>query len=156
MVITSIAETKVSKTGADEITRMPKSQDANILDAASQGAASAVMIVSNIAGSLIAFLGFLAFINGVLSWGCELIGYEGITFQYLMGKIFIPLAWLMGVDNEDLELVGRLIGIKSFVNEFVAYAELGQIEHLISNRSKVRIIQKMIDCYLIDCFLCRP
>ncbi len=112
-------------------------KEANLIDAASQGAIGAVIIVANILGILIAYIAFTGFINGVLGWACKLVGAEGITFQYLLGKLFIPLAWLMGVDADDLEHVGRLIGIKTFINEFVAYGELGQIKHLISKRSKV-------------------
>ena len=96
--------------------------------------------MANIIGTLIAYLAFIGFINGVLGWLCDLVGWENITFQYLMGTTFIPLAWLMGVDEDDLEHVGQLIGIKSFINEFVAYQELSQIKHLISDRSRVSVI----------------
>lgn len=116
---------------------MPRGQEANILDAASQGASNAVFLVANIGGTLIAVLAFIAFINGLLGWTCHLIGYEGITFQYVIGKIFIPLSWLMGVDDQDLSQVGALVGIKSFVNEFAAYDELNKVGDLISARSKV-------------------
>lgn len=130
-------ETKKSRTAADAIEKIPRGQEANILDAASQGAVTAVFLVANIAGTLIAFLAFIGFINGVLGWCCELIGYDGITFQFVLGKIFIPLSWIMGVEAKDQEVVGALVGIKSFVNEFAAYDQLNKVEHLISARSKV-------------------
>ena len=93
--------------------------------------------VANIGGSLIAVLAFIAFVNGVLGWFCELIGYTEITIQKLLGYLFIPLAWLMGVETKDLQLVGELLGLKSFLNEFVAYSELNKISGQLSSRSKV-------------------
>ena len=108
----------------------------NILDAASQGAITAVFLVANIIGSLIAVLAFVAFINGILGFAGGLFDFGELTLEYIFGKIFIPLSWLMGVDNEDLETVGRLIGVKSFVNEFVAYSQLRDLEGAISERSK--------------------
>ena len=130
-------ETKKTKTSLETITNLPRGDEANLLDAASQGAVTAVYLVANIAASLIAVIAFVAFINGILAWFSILVGFEGITIQLILGKIFIPLAWLMGVDEADLELVGRLLGIKSFLNEFVAYSELAKISDQISPRSKV-------------------
>merc|ERR1711963_286471 len=57
----------------------------------------AVFLVGNIAGSLIAFLAFVAFLNGVLSWCGGLVGAPYLTFEWLLGWIFYPLAFVMGV-----------------------------------------------------------
>ena len=130
-------ETKKSKLSFESIGALPRGQEVNILDAASQGVSSVVLLVANIGASLIAVIAFIAFINGLLGWFCGLIGFHGVTIEYLLGLIFIPLAWLMGVENEDLIPVGELLGLKSFVNEFVAYSRLNAIEHSITNRSKV-------------------
>ena len=130
-------ETKKTKTTIENIDNLPKGQEANILDAASQGAVSAVFLVANIGGTLIAVLAFIGFINGLLGWLCLLVGYENVTIQFILGKIFMPIAWLMGVDSSDLEPVGQLLGIKSFVNEFVAYSTMNQIKDTLNERSKV-------------------
>ena len=121
----------------DSIEKLPKGQEANILDAASQGAVNAVFLVANIGGTLIAVLAFIAFINGMLSWFGGLVGYSNISLELILGKVFIPFAWLMGVENAELEKVGQLLGIKSFVNEFVAYSKLNEISANLSERSKV-------------------
>ena len=118
---------------------MPRGQEANVLDAASQGAANAVFLVANIGGTLIAVLAFIAFLNGMLSWFCSLIGYQDVTIELILGKLFIPFAWFMGVEYDNLELVGQLLGVKSFVNEFVAYSNLNKIQDQLSPRSKVSI-----------------
>ena len=52
---------------------------------------------------LIAVLAFIAFINGLLSWFCALVGYDGVTIEFILGKIFIPFAWFMGVEYDNLE-----------------------------------------------------
>jgi len=129
-------ETKKTKTSIDAIDKMPKGQEANVLDAASQGAANAVFLVANIGGTLIAVLAFIAFINGLLSWFCALVGYDGVTIEFILGKIFIPFAWFMGVEYDNLESVGQLLGVKSFVNEFVAYSNLNKIQDQLTERSK--------------------
>ena len=53
--------------------------------------------------ALIAVLAFIAFINGLLSWFCALVGYDGVTIEFILGKIFIPFAWFMGVEYDNLE-----------------------------------------------------
>lgn len=131
-------ETKATKSTLEAIDKAKPGQDsANVLDAASQGAASAVILVANIGGILIAVIAFIGFLNGVLTWFFGLVGLEEITIQLILGKIFIPLAWLMGVEDDNLESVGQLLGVKSFINEFVAYLELRDMSGELTERSKV-------------------
>ena len=72
-------------------------EDANVLDAAANGASQSVFLVGNIAGSLIAFLAFVAFLNGLLGWFGGLVGLPYLSFEFLLGWIFYPLAFIMGV-----------------------------------------------------------
>lgn len=130
-------ETKKSKTTAKDINfDNSSSEDSNVIDAAANGAVQAVVLVGNIIGSLIAFLAFVAFLNGLLAWFGGLVGFPFITFEWLLGWIFYPLAWLMGVDcvnhpdrpeefQDDCRNVAVLVGLKSIVNEFAAYDKLG-------------------------------
>jgi len=127
-------ETKKCKTTATDVGNV-KSSHVNILDAASQGAITGVFMVANIIGSLIAVLAFVAFVNGVLGFAGNLFEVEGLSLELIFGYVFYPLAWLLGVDAQDLQPVGRLLGIKSVVNEFVAYSELRTIRNSISERS---------------------
>ena len=64
------------------------------------GAITAVFLVANIAGSLIAVVAFIAFVNGILGWFGGLVGIAELSIELIFGYIFIPLAWLMGVDYE--------------------------------------------------------
>lgn len=135
-------ETKKSLTTAENLP-MQKSDDSNILDAAANGASQAVFLVGNIAGSLIAFLAFVAFLNGVLSWAGGLVGAPFLTFEWLLGWVFYPLAFIMGVpcgqreDNKEDEcrLVAVLVGLKTIVNEFAAYDRLRTVQASLSPRS---------------------
>ncbi|XP_016006995.2 sodium/nucleoside cotransporter 1 isoform X2 [Rousettus aegyptiacus] len=98
----------------------------NLLEAASSGAAISVRIVANIAANLIAFLSVLAFINAALSWFGGMVDIQGLSFQLICSYVLRPLAFLMGVAWEDCPVVAELLGIKLFLNEFVAYQELSQ------------------------------
>ena len=65
--------------------------------------------MANIAASLIAILAFVAFLNGILAWMGSLVHIDGLTFEWVLGKMFIPLAWLMGIDTE-VKLFINLLG----------------------------------------------
>jgi len=131
-------ETEKSKTKADNIT-IEEPQEANVLDAATQGATSAGLLVVNITAIVVAFIAFMAFLNSVVAFLGDLVGVSGLSFDFILGKIFIPLSFVMGVDWEDCEKVSRLIGIKTILNEFIAYRELGVLIEAgeISARSQV-------------------
>ena len=92
-------ETKKSKTTSSDI-KIEKGKEANVLDAASQGAMSGVYLVANIAAGLVAVLAFIAFLNGMLVWLGKLISIENLTFENILGKVFIPLAYIMGIPYE--------------------------------------------------------
>ncbi|XP_055606899.1 solute carrier family 28 member 3 [Uranotaenia lowii] len=118
-------ETEKSKTSSDNI-QMEKSEDSSILDAAANGANTATALILGIIANLIAFVSFIAFINGVLGWAGELVGLEDVSLENIFGTIFRPLAFVMGVPWDESYYVGKLIGIKSIVNEFVAYQRMGE------------------------------
>lgn len=118
-------ETKDSQTTSKNIV-MQKSESTSLLDAATNGAIQATELVLCIIANLIGFVAFIAFINGVFGYFGGLIGEPNLSLQLILGKVFIPIAWLIGVPVDDCEIVGQIIGIKSVVNEFVAFERLGQ------------------------------
>ncbi|GFG40537.1 hypothetical protein Cfor_06403, partial [Coptotermes formosanus] len=111
----------------------------SVLDAATKGAMLATQLVLGIIANLIAFVSFIAFFNGMLSWFGMLLGFEGLSLEFILGKVFIPLAWIMGVKWDECEEVARLVGIKTIVNEFVAYEQFGESKRagLLSPRSQL-------------------
>ncbi|KAG5885623.1 hypothetical protein JTB14_006169 [Gonioctena quinquepunctata] len=113
----------------------------SVLDAATKGTISAIGLVHGIVASVIAFLATVYMINGVLGWCGELVGFTDPSWslELIMGKIFIPISFIMGVPWDECESVGSLIGIKTMVNEFVAFERMHKMvnEGLISGRTKV-------------------
>ena len=96
----------------------------NAVDAAASGAADGLQLALNVAAMLLAFLALIALANGFLGWMGGLVGVEGITLEWLFGRAFAPLAWLIGVPWTDAIEVGSLLGIKIVANEFVAFQTL--------------------------------
>ncbi|XP_070541501.1 solute carrier family 28 member 3-like [Ptychodera flava] len=104
----------------------------NILEAAANGASDGLKVCVNVTGQLIAIISALAFIDAVLSWIGGMVDHPELTFTLICRYVLYPVAWLMGVDSEDCHIVAELVGIKTFLNEFVAYSRLAEY---IKNRS---------------------
>jgi len=109
-------------------------QDVNIFDAACRGAAEGVNLVINIAAMLICFIAFVALFNWVLSF-LPKAGGAPFTLERILGWCCAPLAWIMGVEWNDIGTVGMLIGKKTIINEFLAYVDLVKYKDVISQRS---------------------
>uniref|UniRef100_A0A8C6MJ13 Solute carrier family 28 member 3 n=1 Tax=Nothobranchius furzeri TaxID=105023 RepID=A0A8C6MJ13_NOTFU len=107
--------------------RLIKGESSNLLEAASQGASRAVGVVASIIANIIAFLALLAFFDSVLSWLGGMFDFPQLSFSLICSYIFMPLSFMMGVSWEDSFIVAELIGIKTFLNEFVAYQKLIQL-----------------------------
>jgi CNT family concentrative nucleoside transporter len=90
----------------------------NIIDAAARGAGDGLQLALNIAAMLIAFLALIAMCNGILS-------YFHITLQQIFGYVFSPVAWLLGVNYNDCQSIGNLLGTRLVLNEFIAFQQLG-------------------------------
>jgi len=101
--------------------------DVNVIDAAARGAGEGLGLALNVGAMLLAFLALIAMANALLGWAGGLVGLEGLSFQGLLGWILAPLAWFMGVPWVDAVTVGSLLGIKTVVNEFVAFLELSSL-----------------------------
>jgi pyrimidine nucleoside transport protein len=118
-------ETEESKTSSKNI-EFEKSPDNSVLDAASNGASQAINLILNIIANLVAFVAFITFADSILLWLTHLVGYDNVDIKFLLGKVFMPISWLIGIDWKDCEAVGNVIGTKTIVNEFVAFKLLGE------------------------------
>ncbi len=96
----------------------------NFVEAAANGASEGLSLALNVGAMLIAFVALMALFNYVLSLAGGLFGFPELSFQWILGKIFSPLVFLMGVPTSDLSIAGSLIGEKVILNEFVAYSSL--------------------------------
>lgn len=114
--------------------------DPNVMGAAARGASEGLHLALNVGAMMIAFIALVFLLNGVLGWAAALVGIEGLTLQAMLGWVLAPLAWLMGVPWADAMDVGALIGVKTVLNEFVAFLQLGGTlagEHDLDPRSVV-------------------
>lgn len=98
------------------------------MDAATNGAFVAIQLIAGIIANLIAFVSFVAFMNAVVSWLGMLVGYEFVTVEWFFGKLFIPIAYIIGIPWDECEKVGAVIAAKNIINEFVAYERLGALK----------------------------
>ena len=112
-----------TETAINEMENLPEDPDkpANVLDAAAGGASSGMSLAINVGAMLIAFVGLIAMINGIIGGVTGWFGLEGITLELILGYIFMPLAFLIGVPWNEALVAGSFIGQKIVVNEFVAY-----------------------------------
>jgi CNT family concentrative nucleoside transporter len=110
----------------------------NALEAIANGTSDGIRLAVNVGGMLLVFIALMAMCNYILfkigDWTTinEMIiastNFDGLSFQFILGYIFAPIAWLMGVCAEDMVLVGQLLGEKTILNEFVAYVSLGEMK----------------------------
>ena len=100
-----------------------------MIDAAARGASDGLHLALNIGAMLIAFIGLIAMLNGGIHWlhATRYFGWLPDTMQGILGRIFAPIAWLLGVKWNDCATVGNLLGTRLILNEFVAFVDLGKI-----------------------------
>ncbi|MDI6757666.1 MAG: NupC/NupG family nucleoside CNT transporter [Endomicrobiia bacterium] len=118
-----------------------KTDDANVIDAAANGATVGMQLALNVGACLIAFMAILALANFVVGQAGGIFGVGGLSLQKIFGWVFSPLAWIMGVPSADIQIIGNFMGQKTVLNEFVAYfnlaASLRDNPGILSERSVV-------------------
>lgn len=129
-----VPETETSKTQGDVKLDLPKTT-ANLIDAAASGAGEGLQLALNVGAMLLAFIALIALLNGTLSWAGEFFGYSNLSLELIMGYLFSPIAFIMGVPWEDAFSVGTLLGKKLIINEFVAYLDLQEMIPELKERS---------------------
>lgn len=123
----------------------------NLLDAISNGTTEGLKLAVNVGAMLLVFVAFIAMINGILGWVGDITTinvwmaantpYPEISLEAILGSIFAPLMWLIGIASEDMMMMGQLLGIKLAASEFVGYIQLAELKnvanatHLTYNKS---------------------
>lgn len=115
---------------------------ANILDAIANGTSEGLKLAVNVGAMLLVFVAFIAMINGILVWVGDLTSintwvaansaYDSLSLESILGTIFSPLMWLIGVATEDTSLMGQLLGIKLAASEFIGYIQLAELKDATS------------------------
>ena len=104
-----------------KITEGDLNQASNVIDAAAMGASDGLKLALNVGAMLLAFVGLIALVNGMLGFLGSYIGMPTLSLEWALGKVFAPLAFLIGVSWNEATVAGSFIGQKLIVNEFVAY-----------------------------------
>ncbi|WP_220743618.1 NupC/NupG family nucleoside CNT transporter [Shewanella colwelliana] len=111
----------------------------NVLDAAAGGAAMGMQQVLNVAALLLAFVGLIALVNGLIGGIGGWFGYSELTMQAILGYLLAPLAWLMGVPWSEATQAASFIGQKMVINEFVAYVDFLKVADNLSEKTQIII-----------------
>jgi CNT family concentrative nucleoside transporter len=132
-----VPETEVERTSEGEVRGARDEESENVIDAAGRGALTGGKLAVIVGALLIAFIALIAMANGILSGVGDWFGYDGLTFQRVLGWVFSPVAWLIGVPWHEASQAGTYIGEKTVLNEFVAYAEFGPDIKELSHKTVV-------------------
>jgi CNT family concentrative nucleoside transporter len=118
---------------------LPNVRAHNLIDAATEGGLTGLRLALNIGALLVAFVALIALANLVLGGLGGLVGYPELTLQSILGTLLAPLAFVMGVPWSEAREIGALIGLKTILNEFVAYEALAEAmaDGRVSPRSAV-------------------
>jgi len=112
----------------------------NILDAIAIGTTEGLKLAVNVGAMLLVFVAFIAMFNGILgwlgsftsinSWVAANSSYDQLSLEAILGTVFAPLMWLIGVAKEDMMMMGQLLGIKLVASEFVGYIQLADLKNV--------------------------
>lgn len=110
----------------------------NILDAIANGTSEGLRLAVNVAAMLLVFLAFIAMINGIFGWIGDITNlntwmaantpYPKFSLEAVLGIVFAPLMWIIGVAKQDMMLMGQLLGVKLVASEFVGYIQLAELK----------------------------
>jgi CNT family concentrative nucleoside transporter len=114
----------------------------NLLDAIANGTTEGLKLAVNVGAMLLVFVAFIAMINGILGWVGDWstlntwiagnTAYESLSLEAILGALFAPLMWLIGVEGSDIMMMGQLLGIKLAASEFVGYIQLAELKDMAS------------------------
>ena len=114
----------------------------NLLNAISNGTTEGVKMAVNVGAMLLVFIALIALLNGIFSgignalglnlWVAQNTPYDQFSIEFVLGYLFAPLMWLIGVAAEDMALMGQLLGIKIVASEFVGYVQLADLKQVDS------------------------
>ncbi len=150
IVAAKILYPETQKRDINEQLELAGDDASNLLDAISRGTTDGLRLAINVGAMLLVFTALIYMLNYILM---NSIGdwfnlnasiaeatdnrFEGLTFTYILGLIFAPFAWLLGTPSEDLLVIGQLLGQKTVINEFVAYADLENVRDILQPKSLV-------------------
>ena len=125
----------------------------NILEAIANGTTEGLRLAVNVGAMLLVFVAFIAMINGLLGWVGDITTlnswvagntpYQSLSLELILGYIFAPLMWLIGIASEDMALMGQLLGIKLAASEFIGYIQLAELKN-VANATHLKYEKSII------------
>jgi CNT family concentrative nucleoside transporter len=128
----------------------PQDVGDNVLDAISRGTTDGIKLAVNVGAMLLVFTAFIAMFNYFFQnmlgewtgWNEDVVRmtdgrFSGFNLEFILGILFAPMAWLLGVASEDILTIGQLLGLKTTLNEFFAYAELQGVQDTLTPKSLI-------------------
>jgi CNT family concentrative nucleoside transporter len=134
-----LPETEAPKNDLDELDDSGEVASVNVFDAAATGALSGMQIALAVGAMLVAFTALIALVNGMIGGVGGLFGFEDLTFESILGWVFQPLAWAIGVPWSEAGIAGSFIGQKLVVNEFIAYFAFVEVKDSLSEGAQAII-----------------
>ena len=130
-------ETEPSKSAVEHVEEEAESdKPTNVIDAAASGASSGLKLAVNVGAMLLAFIALIALLNTIVGAIGGVFGAEDLTIEYILGYLFAPLAYIIGVPMDEMLQAGSFIGQKIMVNEFFAYAQFVEIKETLSGQTQ--------------------
>src|SRR5229473_4233885 len=133
-----VPETEEPKTAGRVVMDEEEEQtekEENLLGAVARGTTDGLHLALNIAAMLISFLALIALLNGVMGWTHSHVAWFPSSLERILGTLFAPVAWIIGVPRQDCGAIGSLLGTRMVLNELVAFSQLGPQKAMLDPRS---------------------
>jgi CNT family concentrative nucleoside transporter len=133
---TLVPETETTASGSKvELAEADETKRGNVLGAIAHGTSDGLNLAINVAAMLIAFLALIALLNGIMGWVHGYVSWFPEDLQLVLGWLFAPVAWLIGIPWKDATHIGSLLGIRMVGNELIAFGQLGKMQPQLDARS---------------------
>lgn len=124
----------------NDVTVSQEKIGSNLLDAIANGTTEGLKLAANVGAMLLVFIAFIAMINfgfekigsilSLNSWINNNTTYDFLSIEFILGYVFSPIMWIIGVAKEDMALMGQLLGIKLAASEFIGYMQLAELKDI--------------------------
>ncbi|HEY3861072.1 MAG TPA: nucleoside transporter C-terminal domain-containing protein [Verrucomicrobiae bacterium] len=133
---TLVPETETTASGNRvDLAEADESKRGNLLGAIAHGTSDGLNLAINVAAMLIAFLALIALLNGIMAWTHGYVPWFPGKLETVLGWLFAPVAWMIGIPWKDASHIGSLLGIRMVGNELIAFGQLGQWKAQLDARS---------------------
>ncbi len=133
-----VPETEEPKTAGRVVMNEEEEQtekNENVLGAIARGTTDGLHLALNVAAMLISFLALIALLNGIMGWTHSHVAWFPSSLERILGTLFAPVAWIIGVPRQDCGAIGGLLGTRMVLNELVAFSQLGPQKAMLDPRS---------------------